>query len=478
MPFDTTKPSLNPYLVPFWNTNYLDGKKVRVRVLYGGRGSSKTWDACGRLVWMSDNARLRICCCRQFQNKLSESVQPVIVDTIDRFGLSRRFDVHESKIVNKATKAEFLFYGIWRQIREIKGLEGIDVFLIEEAEALTEEQWLVIEATARKAHAQLWIIFNPYLMTDFVYQHFVVSPPPRTLVRKINFDENPFLAPDFVETIYELKARDPDEYRHVYLGEPKSDEESAVIKRSWIMASIDAQLALNLTGRGAKRIGYDVADEGPDLNAMVYAQMPVVSWADMWKGGEAELLKSCTRVWNEATRRNAHVIYDSIGVGAHVGATMNRLNEAAFKDDYAKWVTHKGFNAGGGVWHPESMYANTNKTNLEMFANLKAQAWWLAADRFRNTANAIRHGHKFKDDELICISSETPYLPKLISELSTPKRDFDQNGRVKVESKKDLAKATRIGGPVPSTNLADAFIDICSPGMDVMRISAAALQNA
>ena len=50
----------------------------------------------------------------------------------------------------------------------------------------------------------------------------------------------------FRETIRELKERDYAEYRHVYLGEPKSDEESAVIRRSWLMACIDSHTALKI----------------------------------------------------------------------------------------------------------------------------------------------------------------------------------------------------------------------------------------
>src|ERR1700757_5196031 len=121
------KATLNPRLKDFWVT-----PGYRNRILYGGRASSKTWDACGFSIYLADNYPLRVCCCRQFANKLSESVQPVLVDTIDRFGLSHRFVPHEHKIVNRATGSEFLFYGIWKQIREIKGLEGIDIFLIEE----------------------------------------------------------------------------------------------------------------------------------------------------------------------------------------------------------------------------------------------------------------------------------------------------------------------------------------------------------
>ena len=112
-------------------------------------------------------------------------------------------------------------------------------------------------------------------------------------------------------------------------------------------------------------------------------------------------------------------------------------------------------------------------------SGIKAQTWWEIADRFRNTYNAINNGEKFEDDELICISSDMPHLEKLMTELSTPKRDFDRNGRVKVESKEDLAKPTRIGGKVPSPNLADAFVmAFASPVTSALKVSSAAIEAA
>jgi phage terminase large subunit len=59
---------------------------------------------------------------------------------------------------------------------------------------------------------------------------------------------------------------------------------------------------------------------------------------------------------------------------------------------------------------------------------------------------------------MIFLSSEMDQLQLLIDEICTPKRDFDNAGKVKVESKKDLAKKNRDGGPKPSPNLADAFV--------------------
>jgi phage terminase large subunit len=238
------------------------------------------------------------------------------------------------------------------------------------------------------------------------------------------------------------------------------------------MAAIDAHKTLGLDPSGRKRIGYDIADSGSDKCATIYAHGSVVQWADLWKAGEDELLKSCTRVWNAARERSAAVTYDSIGVGASAGAKFGELNDTIIDGK----IQYQKFNAGAGVFQPESEYQPKTK-NKDMFLNLKAQAWWLVADRFRNTFNAVRKGEKFAEDDLISIASDTPHLNLLIDELATPKRDYDNNGKVKVESKKDLAKSTREGGPVPSPNLADAFVMAFAPGLEPMVISQDALQQ-
>ena len=143
-------------------------------------------------------------------------------------------------------------------------------------------------------------------------------------------------------------------------------------------------------------------------------------------------------------------------------------------------VRHTGFNAGGAVHKPDSVYARSHppRTNKDFFANIKAQAWWGVADRFRNTFNAVNGSGSFHPDEMIFIDPAMPNLAQLIDELCTPKRDFDNAGKVKVESKKDLAKANRVGGPQPSPNLADAFIMAFGPSRPPVQISSAALAAA
>jgi phage terminase large subunit len=457
----TDRPSLNPALRPFWKA------KARNRVLIGGRASSKSWDAAGFATYLADNAKLRVLCVRQLQNRITDSVYTLLKIQIERFGLSERFDIQRDKIYSTAG-SEFLFYGLWRSIDEIKSLEDIDILWIEEAHNLTEEQWKILEPTIRKEGSQVWVIFNPILATDFAYRRFVTDPPPNTIIRKINYDENQFLSKTMLQIIEAAKAEDFESYQHVYLGEPRTDDDTVIIKRSWILASIDAHKSLGWAETGRKRMGFDIADGGADKCALMYAHGSVVRWADLWKAGEDELLKSCTRTWKAAQTLQASVIYDSIGVGASAGAKFGELNDTIVDGR----IQYHKFNAGGAVWRPESFYQPTVK-NKDQFINIKAQAWWLVADRFRNTFNAIRNGQTFPEDQMISLCSDLPHLNLLIDELSTPMREFDNNGRVKVEAKKDLAKRG-----VMSPNLADSLICALSPGVDPMKISSEAIKKA
>ena len=398
-------------------------------------------------------------CTRQFQNKIADSVYSLLALKIEEAGLNHIFKLTDNSITCPLTGSDFLFYGRARNIEEIKGTEGVDIHWAEECHLMTEAQWRIIDPTLRKQDSQHWLIFNPDLMTDFVYQRFVVNPPPNTIVRQIDYPENPFLSQTMLDVIKAAKEEDYDEYMHIYRGVPRTNDEQVVIKRGWIQAAIDAHLTVQpKSGRwdGGVIVGYDVADDGGDKNATVAMDGSVLVDIDEWSGGEDKLTESVARVRQKAAQLDAVEIgYDSIGVGAFVGSTLNSMG----------WQNHYKFNAGGAVARPDRLYGETRIKNKDFFANLKAQAWWLLADRFRNTYNAVTKGVKYDADQMISISSkcDARLLNKLMDELSTPKRDFDGSGsKVKVESKKDLAKPNREGGAVKSPNLADATVIACS----------------
>lgn len=439
---------LNPNLRDFWQT------QKPYKLLKGGRFSGKTHDAAGMAAFLARNYTIRFLCIRQFQNRISDSVYTVIKEKIEAAGWADEFDIGVSSIKHKKTGSEFLFYGIARNLSDIKGTEGVDVCWIEEGEGLTEIQWSIIDPTIRKAGAEVWVLWNPHLASDFVQAKLPQLLGDGCIIRHINYPENPFLSDTAREKAERLKEADPEAYQHIYLGVPYDSDDGAVIKRSWIQSAIDAHLVITANWTGRKGIGYDVADDGDDKNANAGIDGSILCLLDEWKGGEDELRESAARTKQNAEKIDADVIgYDSIGVGAGTGSHLNGMG----------WRRHFKFNAGAKVERPDRNYGDTKIKNKDFFANLKAQAWWLLADRFRNTHLAVTKGQQFRADEMISIDSsciDSRLLEQLALELSTPLRDYDNQGKVKVESKRDLAKRE-----VKSPNLADAVVIAASRGM-------------
>jgi phage terminase large subunit len=440
--------ALNPALRDFWET------EARYKVLYGGRGSSKSHDAAGHAVFLAANYTVKILCARQFQNRISESVYTLIKDKINASPYKDEFEILKTTIRHRRTGSEFLFYGIARNLEEIKSTEGVDILWLEEAHYLNQDQWEVIEPTIRKEGAQVWLIFNPDEFTDYVYQNFVVNPPAGTIKREINWQDNPFLSITMLKVIYNYYKREPEAARHVYGGEPKMGADKSIIPIKYIIAAVDAHKKLGWEPSGMHKIGYDVADDGNDLNATVRTRGNVVMMAEEWAGLEDQLLQSCARVYNQAVMHGAQIVWDSIGVGAFAGSKFADLNE-----ERKRKIVYEPFNAGGAVDDPKGVYMrfpHVDITNGEHFSNIKAQRWDEVAVRFRKTYEAVELGVKHPFDELISLNSETlgkTMIEKIKFELAAPHKDVDRMGKFKVESKDDL----RDRG-IKSPNVADALI--------------------
>ena len=426
---------LNENLRDFWRT------RKPYKLLKGGRFSGKTQDAGGMAAFLARNYSLKFLCIRQFQNRIADSVYTVIKEKIEAAGWTDEFDIGKSTIRHKGTGSEFLFYGIARNITDIKGTEGVDICWIEEGEGLTEEQWMVIDPTIRKEGAETWLLWNPQHHTDFVQSKLPRLLGDDAIIRHINYEENRFLSESARAKAERLKSVDYEMWRHIYLGEPLNDDDQVIIKLSWVMAAI----GFDLEPSGKRVIGYDVADEGDDDNAIVKAHGSRVYGCDAWNKGD--VIESARKVYAVAQSEGAEIVFDSIGVGAGSKAEFRQLAQNEYRT-----IVATGFNAGGSVSRPDSVYKE-GKTNKDHFSNIKAQAWFTLADRFYNTYRAAVYGDEFSVDELISIDPDLPHLEELKFELTAPRREYDGNMRVKVESKKDMKKRG-----IKSPNIADALV--------------------
>jgi len=298
--------TMNPTLRSFWAT------QKRYKVLYGGRSSSKTWDAAAQAVKLTSNINLKIMCVRQFQANIKESVYTILVDTIERYGLTHEYSITDRSIKHKITGSEFIFLGLWRNIDEIKSTEAIDVLWIEEGHNLTKEQFEVLDPTIRKQGSEIWLIFNPSNRLAYSWKHFVENKLEDSIKRKINYDENPFLSDTIKRVIDNAKKTLPkEEFEHIYLGYPNESSEDSLFKYKEVMRAMERRV----NPLGSKVIGADIGRDGDPSAICRRHGMKVYPILEFKKKGK-EMITVLTSNYN-AWEADAITI-DTIGVGGVV----------------------------------------------------------------------------------------------------------------------------------------------------------------
>jgi phage terminase large subunit len=227
-------------LLPPWAAEFLPSRpETRYKIAYGGRGSAKSWTFARMAVIRASVRPVRILCARELQNSIQDSVHQLISDQIVEMGLTGKFDVKENAI-RSSIGAEFLFKGL-RGMRNnaqaLKSLEGVDICWIEEGQTVSHSSLETLTPTIRKPNSEIWITFNPDQPTDPVMR-MAKNPPPGSIVRKVNWDANPWFGKTSLPREREwMQSADPDAYAHVWLGEFRTHTDAQVLKGKYRIES-------------------------------------------------------------------------------------------------------------------------------------------------------------------------------------------------------------------------------------------------
>lgn len=168
-------------------------------------------------------------CAREIQKSIKDSVKRLLDDKIREMGFGAYFRSTDTEI--KGTNgSHFVFAGLRSNVESIKSLEGIDIAWVEEATTVSQSSLTNLGPTIRKDGSEIWFTWNPRHESDPVDSMFRLpsGAPPRSIVRRVNWDLNPFF-PDVLREDMEWDAsRDPDKYRHIWLGEYLRNSEARV----------------------------------------------------------------------------------------------------------------------------------------------------------------------------------------------------------------------------------------------------------
>lgn len=423
----------------------LVSKPHRVKCLYGGRGSGKSWMIAEALIQFAVRHDLRFLCLRRVQKSIDASAHQLLCDTIRRLGYEAEFTITKTSIVAESG-AEFKFIGLQSNLDSLKSIEGVDVAWVEEAHAISREAWEILLPTIRRDSSEIWVSFNPDFAWDDTYVRFVLNANDSWFTELINWNDNPYFTNELNEERLQCFQYYPDRYDNIWEGKPISEAPGAVVNRAnleRLFVDPDSDLA-KACRTGVKVAVLDVADDGDDDSVLT-----------LWDGHFCYRVKRlqardpvqlAVQALAIAKEEGCSVlIYDSVGVGAGVKGELNKHDNEG--------IIFKKFVAQGEIQRKRARYRG-GRFNEEVFLNLRAQSWWAYRDRVNDTCRWLDGGVKPLDG-MIAFSNqiERRYRERILSDSTGVTWDTNKEDKIQIEAKKSIKK--RLG---VSTDYADAVI--------------------
>lgn len=206
-------------------------KRARYKGAYGGRAAAKSHFFASLMIEENICERLDNVCLREVQRSLEFSVKKLLESKIADMNAGSYFEVQDRRVLTKQGGV-IIFEGLQNHTADsIKSLEGFKRAWVEEAQTLSQRSLDILRPTMRDPEAQIWASWNPDKSTDpidvLLRGEFT---PPDSVVVKALYTDNPWL-PEVVKVEAEYdRARDPDKYAHIWLGEYQRHSEARVFK--------------------------------------------------------------------------------------------------------------------------------------------------------------------------------------------------------------------------------------------------------
>lgn len=211
-------------------------QQFRYLLLYGGRGGAKSWSIARALLAQGQDASLRILICREIMGSIQASAWQLLKDQIELLGLGDHYTVQSDRIIGR-NGTEIFFEGLFGNSQRLKSYESIDRLWIEEAQTVSGESWEILRPTMRKPGSRIIVSWNPLTRHDAVMR-FVTNPMPRSIIKKVGWEDNPHLSAEAHEEREWLQKVDPDAYRHVWLGEPREVSDALILKGKYVVEPV------------------------------------------------------------------------------------------------------------------------------------------------------------------------------------------------------------------------------------------------
>ena len=211
----------------------------RYKVLYGGRGSGKSYAVSDSLLVRALEKQCFILCAREYQNSIKDSVYSLLCQRIEAHELNPYYRIYRDEIIT-TNGSKFIFKGLKHNVQSLKSTAGITHLWVEEADSLSHDSWHTLRPTIRAVGSEIWVTFNPNKEDDVVYTTFVKNTHPSAIVTKVNYNSNPYFPEELEEErVYDQASLDRDLYEHIWLGECHKISDALIFKGKFFVEEFE-----------------------------------------------------------------------------------------------------------------------------------------------------------------------------------------------------------------------------------------------
>lgn len=207
----------------------------RYYIVSGGRGSGKSFGVNTLLVMLTFEAGHTILFTRYTLTSAYISIIPEFIEKLELLDVIQHFHITKDEIINKQTGSKIIFRGIKTssgdQTANLKSLQGITTWVVDEAEELTDEQKFdTIDLSVRQQGKpnRVILILNPTTKEHFIYRRFFedrgvqegsnITKGNTTYIHTTYLDNIDNLSKSYIEQIAQMRERRPEKYKQQMLG--------------------------------------------------------------------------------------------------------------------------------------------------------------------------------------------------------------------------------------------------------------------
>ncbi len=369
----------------------------RYFLIEGGRGSGKTHSIARWILYLCEKKLVRVLCGRETQKSIEESTYALFCDLIRKHDLN--FTITKNKIIHKETGSTILFKGFREQgSQNIKGLEGIDILWIDEAQSITKATLDIIIPTIRKSKSKIIFSMNRLFRNDACYEF--AAGRKDCLHININYYDNKHITDSSLLEAEECERRNYQDFEHVWLGYPRDQAVDMLISYSKLDKAKEVQPKPD-NYQSLRVMSVDLSAQGGDLCVASLIESTSNSlWAltkkERWSEPDTDI--TVGKVINIYSRWQPHIlILDADGLGYPLYCSISKTIEDAIP-----------FHGAG-------------TSNRENAGNQRADGYLTLKEFF--------------DNEWLRVD-----CPHVISQLETIKRVYKLNGKVYIQSKLEMKK--------------------------------------